>query len=621
MAFSCCGCRRAIVRAVTGAAPQTLALGNLVQSARVPLQSRIPRNFSTTQNRRADDSERKALNDEAKSNAKDESQNDDTPWFLEEEPPRHPPSQHLQPLPTIPEDAPAMLEPMLKYVFEDMGLDDLSLLDLRELDSPAALGPNLIMLFGTARSERHLHISAGRFVRWLRKNHKIDARADGLIGPGELRTKLRRLRKKAKLMGTNASVIPRGDNGISTGWICVNFSAEDGLTGTSASFDDSGRMSGFGASETGTTVVVQCMTESRRHELDLETLWQGILKRSIQQQQKLRGESMSPEELSSTLSSKIQRPGNPSALQWRALQDAAQQRRHFSTSLRRMAASGAHQKQKTAAPAQPDTNTLNLDAVRSHIEDLQLTGAPLNEETLMQLIRALFSAGPNDPETGSSRIATLDQFLLSAQERGLPVWSGKVLVTIIESIALSPAYGPELERAQRNLELLLTERRAAPSTDEQLRLMFAYAQRQDWERLWDTFRLPARYQESRTKQHYELVYRAIAATGDAKLCVDMLRWVYPEMLAEQPPVLLVDSIYQPLKACILIADPAAEQLLHNPPAPDTLDLIGQRKLQQREFVRVLREVEALHGQLRSEAAQRERADTVEQMSGIEGHMA
>lgn len=330
---------------------------------------------------------------------------------------------------------------------------------------------------------------------------------------------------------------------------------------------------------------------------------------------------MSPEELSSTLSSKIQRPGNPSALQWQALQDAAQQRRHFSTSLRRMATPGAHQMQKTAAPAPPDTNTLNLDAVRSHIEDLQLTGAPLNEETLMQLIRALFSAGPNDPETGSRRIATLDQFLLSAQERGLPVWSGKVLVTIIESIALSPAYGPELERAQRNLELLLTERRAAPTTDEQLRLMFAYAQRQDWERLWDTFRLPARYQESRTRQHYELVYRAIAATGDAKLCVDMLRWVYPEMLAEQPPVLLVDSIYQPLKACILIADPAAEQLLHNPPAPDTLDLIGQRKLQQREFVRVLREVEALHGQLRSEAAQRERADTVEQMSGVESHMA
>lgn len=563
------------------------------------------------------------LKEEPSPEAKDESQNDDTPWFLDEEPPRHPPSQHLQPLPKIPEDAPAVLEPMLKYVFEDMGLDDLALLDLRDLDPPAALGPNLFMLFGTARSERHLHISAGRFVRWLRKGHKIDARADGLIGAGELRTKLRRLRKKAKLMGTNASVVPRGDHGISTGWICVNFSAEDGLTGTSASFDDSGRMSGFGASETGTTVVAQCMTESRRHELDLETLWQGILKRSIQQQKKIRNEAVSAEALSSTVASKIQRPNNPSASQWQALEEACQQRRYFSTSARRLTTANSHTQQPQAAEPDQTTpsSTLTLDFVLSHIHGIQTSGTPLDEKSLTKLISAIFSAGPADSQdTASIRLETVDQLLLSAEERSLPVSSSAVLTTLIESILLSPAYGPSLQRAQQNLEFLLAERRAAPNTPQQLRLMLAYAQRQDWDRLFNTFRIPARYQQARTAEHYDILYRAAAASGSGKICTDMLRWVYPEMTAEETPVLLRGAVYESLKACILTADPAAEQLLHHPPALDSLDLISQRKLQNREFVKMLREVEDVHAGLRRDAAQRETASAVERMADAESPM-
>src|SRR5690606_2413854 len=107
-------------------------------------------------------------------------------------------------LPTIPPGSPDILEPVVKYVYEEMGLDDLDLLDLRDFDPPPALGQNLIMLFGTARSERHLHVASGRLVRWLRYNYKLEADADGLIGPGELKTKLRRLRRKAKLLGSNA---------------------------------------------------------------------------------------------------------------------------------------------------------------------------------------------------------------------------------------------------------------------------------------------------------------------------------------------------------------------------------------------------------------------------------
>lgn len=170
------------------------------------------------------------------------------------------------------------MEPLVKHVSEDLGLDDLTLLDLRELDPPPALGPDLIMLFGTARSERHLHVSADRLVRWLR-GYGISAKADGLLGRNELKTRLRRQARKAKLLG-NAGVTRGGDDGISTGWICVNLGTIGGSDTETVILDEKGRPTGFGVSQMGTTVVIQFMTSSRRAELDLETLWLGKLRRS-----------------------------------------------------------------------------------------------------------------------------------------------------------------------------------------------------------------------------------------------------------------------------------------------------------------------------------------------------
>lgn len=603
--LGCTGCRQTLYRAVlSNAAPRLSAPLRYASRRQLPLSQRA---FSLSQQLWSDEKNKEIPNEteNEESSTDAAAAAESTPWFLDVEPPRHAPSQHIQPLPKVPEDGPTVLEPMIKYIFEDMGLDDISLLDLRELDPPAALGPNLIMLFGTARSERHLHISAGRFVRWLRKNHKIDARADGLIGPGELRTKLRRLRKKAKLMGTNTSIIPRGDNGISTGWICVNFSTEDGSSDASASFDESGRMSGFGASLSGTTVVVQCVTEERRGELDLETLWQGILKRSILQTQKLKGETPpSPEELEKLVSEKLQLPKSESALQWQALQKASQQQRHYSTSARRLSpAASAAQANRTGESGAP-----TLQEVQRDVEHIQTNGMDITEDVLNVLIQAIFKAEPEDFSSVPTRLALVDRILLTARERGLDPDLKRVFVSLIESITTSPAYGEELEQTQRNIELLLTESGEAQEPEQQLRLMLAYAQRQDWDRFWHIFRIPPRFQQARAPNHYDMAYRAMAATGNSKQCAEALRWVYPEMLKEQPAILPEGSLYESLKACILVADPGAEELLRNPPELNPQDVIGQRKLLRREFVRVLREVEELHLQQRGQQAQQAREE-------------
>ncbi|KKF96569.1 ATPase synthesis protein 25 mitochondrial [Ceratocystis platani] len=213
--------------------------------------------------------------------------NYDMAWYLEVDPPIQPPSDIDAPLPSLPENSPSLLDPLVKYAYEDMGLDGMNIMDLRELDPPPALGPNLIMVFGTARSERHLHVSSARLVRWLRYNYHVEASADGLIGAGELRTKLRRLRRKDKIMGSGNVVHHGGDDGISTGWICVNLGTIGNTISEELHIDGAGKMSGFGGSTDGTTIVLQVMTESRREELALEQLWSRSLAGNFKMRTKL----------------------------------------------------------------------------------------------------------------------------------------------------------------------------------------------------------------------------------------------------------------------------------------------------------------------------------------------
>lgn len=218
--------------------------------------------------------------DNSNGTASSASTGSDVPWYLQVEAPKHPTLVHEPPpLPDIPEGAPKLMEPLLKYVSDELGMDDLSLLDLRAMDPPPALGPDLLMLFGTARSERHLHVSADRLVRWLR-GRGLAARADGLLGRNELKIKLRRMARKAKLLG-NSGVARGGDDGISTGWICVNVGSVEGSHQEMEMLDEEGRPTGFGVPYTGTTIVVQMLTEGRRAELDLETLWEEKLRKNL----------------------------------------------------------------------------------------------------------------------------------------------------------------------------------------------------------------------------------------------------------------------------------------------------------------------------------------------------
>ena len=204
------------------------------------------------------------------------------PWYLQVQPPQqtHSPLLDRQRLPDLPSDPPPLLQPMLEHISIELGLDDLTLLDLRPLDPPPALGANLLMILGTARSEKHLHVSASRFCRWLRTTHKMKPYADGLLGRGEFKLKMRRKARRSRIMGRVGSTEQANvDDGLRTGWVCVNVgTVEDGSTAPVESSAIEGYV-GFGSQRYGAKIVVQMLTEEKREELDLERLWSQALLR------------------------------------------------------------------------------------------------------------------------------------------------------------------------------------------------------------------------------------------------------------------------------------------------------------------------------------------------------
>ena len=214
------------------------------------------------------------------------------PWYLQVEQPSKPPRplSERQRIPDLPESPPKILEPLLQQISVDLGLDDLSLLDLRHLEPPPALGANLLMIIGTARSEKHLQVSADRLCRWLRSEYKLQPDADGLLGRNELKLKMRRKNRRAKLLGSGTSN-DDVDDGVRTGWVCVNI-------GTVESDNAPGRIQtpkegfvGFGRQTEGVRIVVQMLVEEKREELDLEKLWNGIAKRRSLDESELMEES------------------------------------------------------------------------------------------------------------------------------------------------------------------------------------------------------------------------------------------------------------------------------------------------------------------------------------------
>ncbi|EFX05498.1 hypothetical protein CMQ_3567 [Grosmannia clavigera kw1407] len=305
---------------------------------------------------------------------------DDLPWYLKVDVPRHAALAAAEEvvLPAIPTGAPAMMEPLLTFAAHDLGLDGLQLLDLRQLEPAAALGPDLLMVFGTARSERHLHVSADRLVRWLRR-YGIHATADGLLGRNELKIKLRRKARRAKLLGNNTFAAQLGgggepavDDGISTQWVCLNAGTIGRAGEEGGVVDAAGRTTGFGSVlRSGTTVVVQMFTEAKRRQLDLETLWTRTLSRSLRRKEEEEGGSLGGEAAGKRQDHKTHA----------VFEQHFQQRRFFATSARRPAVSSEHD--VLMLMRQPSLQPADLDSIARQLNNDHGSSSSANRTRLL----------------------------------------------------------------------------------------------------------------------------------------------------------------------------------------------------------------------------------------------
>lgn len=177
---------------------------------------------------------------------------DTIPWFLRLKASKAP--RYLlaekQILPELPQRPPPELADMLNQLSEAHGITDLNTLDLRLLNPPPAIGPNVVMLVGTARSVRHLHATADKVCRYMRTQYKWSPNVDGLLGRNQLKLIHHRKQRRGKVVSTQMGEVEEAGN---SDWVCVH-----------------------GGSQ---RLVVQLFTRTRREDMNIDGLWRGILSR------------------------------------------------------------------------------------------------------------------------------------------------------------------------------------------------------------------------------------------------------------------------------------------------------------------------------------------------------
>ncbi|KAK8090827.1 ATPase synthesis protein 25- mitochondrial [Apiospora phragmitis] len=521
-------------------------------------------------------------------------------------------------------EVPWYLQSLLEYTTEEMGLEELSLLNLRELNPPAALGPNLIMLFGNARSERHLHVSASRLVRWLRYQHKVHADADGLLGPNERKTKLRRKAKRAKFLGTMGT--DDADDGISTGWICVNLGTLNRSSEDVTVVSEDGRVAGFGvprkdAANPATGIAAPGQSSithppTRPHLPSDQTPGANRLAST---------QSKSMSTSSTVHSSPTTSASSQEAYPKGHLKELSKQLRYAGEEKLRALellhthvhqATSAEMKDLLASPAFDRLLALAIQDVPSeYIWSLRLalecrgrqlrhpsysgidnirtlvtqyrTGAILaSREQCLDILSCIYSA--SDAALQEKNAAALD-LLGSLQLRGQNVITNDVIVAIIEAISMDSDADTATMALQTRLEVLLVQARLPYMGEDLLvKLLGAYARQQNWDRFWEVWRMPPQYMQPRSESLYLYMYRLMTRTQSSTLCASALRRCFPEMLKENPPVQPTHGVREAVLGCVRLADPRAEEHAATLPVDSGSPLT--QALANREFVKLVRSI-------------------------------
>lgn len=514
------------------------------------------------------------------------------PWYLQEEMPvtESQPLSSRDHLPELPENPPEILPALLEYTFKDLGLDELKLFDLRSLETPPALGANAIMIIGTARSVKHLNVAADRLCRWLRSNYKLSPYADGLLGRNELKIKLRRKARRARAASQSGAMMDEKDDGITTGWICVNAGVVEEAPAAEQEVADQ-VLEGFGNISAGTRVVVQMFTEEKRAEVDLDGLWQGNLDRAERKKQRDSEviADIPPQEVRAPRTTDRSSSDRDFRNVSRLPKDVPlEQRRgiHNTRHLRtRLGNEGADGLQEESVPAEhaalAQIQTMCMEISRQQqtytkenlwraFVDYSVRGYPLSEDLGLQVVSALLTkqpVGDQNVEVSSGLPDNHAELALRVLEqlslRGTNVLNMRVLTMLYQ--AFSPE---ELEMASQDRKaekarsriFQLIEILNVPFDPEQARiLMVSLFRNQDYDGFWKLWRKLPLDGSSRTAADYERLFELHAELGDERRARDCIATWVPMMAREDPPIVSQGLLLRHIMYCVVIVDPEIEQ--------------------------------------------------------------
>lgn len=148
-------------------------------------------------------------------------------------------------MPSLPPKAHPSIEPLVRYMIDNLGLTDFKVFDIRDLDDDlpiSSLGDFMIIAQG--KSEKHLQNASQDLVTFLKSKHGVVPFVEGLIKPNSMM----RLKKRMKKRMLSKKSDKDGEFGIGfNSWIMVDTKVRN--------------------------VFVHLMTPERRAMMNLEYIW------------------------------------------------------------------------------------------------------------------------------------------------------------------------------------------------------------------------------------------------------------------------------------------------------------------------------------------------------------
>lgn len=173
-------------------------------------------------------------------------ENGSVPWYLrpEESPALNSPLTTVE-IPQLPDNAPGSLLPILEFVGNELGMQNLRIFDLKASNSnEGAADMASYMVLGTGKSPKHIQKATSELNVFIKHNYKQLVATEGILRAGIVAKYNRRLQKKGK----KAPAYAQNDFGASPNtWVMTDCKCDG--------------------------IVVHFMTKERREDLNLEDLW------------------------------------------------------------------------------------------------------------------------------------------------------------------------------------------------------------------------------------------------------------------------------------------------------------------------------------------------------------